>query len=160
MTLWNILSRMTRWILALCLFLPDARGASAVRKAVDFSITRDVGFGNEVVVLGSHPQLGGGNILRALKLAWNTGNVWRGSVALEAGESLTYRFVSRPYGVSSFGNSAMRTDLTGDQTATVPPHGEPPWARKTELLNSSWNEAFILYRDLTHAGAWTEVPMV
>lgn len=143
----------------LCLFLPHVWGASAVRKTVDFAITRDVGYGNEVVVLGIHPQLGGGNILRALKLAWNSGNVWRGSVALEAGESLTYRFISRPYSVSSFGNSTARTDLTADQTASVPSHVEPPWGKKTVLLNSTWNDAYILYRDLTHGGAWTEVPM-
>lgn len=145
---------------ALLFFLvPSLFAASAVRKVVDFSITRDVGLGNEVCVLGSHPQLGGGNVLKAQKLAWTSGNVWKGSIALEAGETLTYRFISRPYGVSSWGNATLKSDLSGDLSVQVPAHPDPPWIRKTVFLHSTWNEAIILYRDLTHGGAWTEAPM-
>jgi predicted alpha/beta superfamily hydrolase len=133
--------------------------ASAVRRTVEFSHTQDVGFGNEVCVLGSHPALGGGQVLRAHKLVWTPGNVWRGSVAVEAGETLTYRFISRSFASSTWGNSANATDLTGDLTQTTPSHPAPPWGGKTVLLHSTWNEAFILYRDLTHGGSWTEAPM-
>ncbi|MFZ4597439.1 MAG: alpha/beta hydrolase-fold protein [Terrimicrobiaceae bacterium] len=149
---------MKIWI-SLLLALPTLQAASAVKKAVDFSHTQDVGFGNEVCVLGSHPLLGGGNPLRAVKLAWTPGNVWTGRIALEAGDSLTYRYISRPFSVSTWGNSTLKTDLTGDQSVTAPNHPEPPWVRKTLLLHSTWNEAFILFRDLTHNGEWTEVPM-
>lgn len=152
--------RMSRWLSIFAfLCVSPVWGASAVRKAVPFEITRDVGLGNEVCVLGSHPQLGGGNVLKALKLAWTPGNVWKGTIALEAGETLTYRFISRSFAVGSWGNPALRTDLTGDQTVVVPSHPAPPWGRKTVFLHSTWSEAIILYRDLTHNGAWTEAPM-
>lgn len=150
---------MQKCLLAMLIVLSDADAASAVRKTVEFSIVRDVGIGNEVCVLGSHPQLGGGNPVRALKLAWNPGNVWRGSIALEAGENLSYRYISRPFGVSTWGNATLRTDLTGDLSVQVPAHPMPPWGGKSVFLQTTWNEAFILYRDRTHEGSWTEVPM-
>ena len=60
--------------LFLALLVSPSYGASAVRKVVEFSITRDVGLGNEVCVSGSHPLLGGGDASRAVKLAWTPGN--------------------------------------------------------------------------------------
>jgi len=41
--------------LFLALLVSPSYGASAVRKVVEFSITRDVGLGYEVCVSGSHP---------------------------------------------------------------------------------------------------------
>ncbi|MDX6765449.1 MAG: alpha/beta hydrolase-fold protein [Candidatus Methylacidiphilales bacterium] len=134
-------------------------GASAVRKTVEFTHTQDVGFGNEVCVIGPHPDLGGGNVLKAPKLAWNPGNVWRGSVAVEAGETLAYKFISRPYSTANWGNSGLSTDLTGNLSVHVPPHPAPPWGMKSVFLLSSWSEAIILYRDTTHNGSWTEAVM-
>jgi predicted alpha/beta superfamily hydrolase len=133
--------------------------ASAVRRTVEFSHTQDVGLGNEVCVLGAHPALGGGQVLRAHKLVWTPGNVWRGAVGVEAGETLTYRFISRPFSATSWGNTANSTDLTGDLTQSTPAHPAPPWGGKTVWLHSHWNEAFILYRDRTHGGSWTETAM-
>ena len=150
---------MNNLIAILLLSVPSLHAASAVRKIVEFSITQDVGLGNEVCVLGTHPLLGGGNVLRALKLVWTPGNIWKGSVALEAGDTLTYRYISRSFGVASWGNAALKTDLTGDLTVQVPTHPEPPWLRKTVFLHSTWNDAIILYRDLPHGGAWTEATM-
>ncbi len=137
----------------------QAASASTVRKAVDFSVTQDVGFGNEVCVTGTHPALGGGNVLRAPKLAWNPGNVWRASIALPAGETVTFRYVSRSYAVSAWGNAALRTNLGEEQTVTVPPHPPAPWGGKVVFLQAPWTEAYLLYRDVTHNGAWIEVAM-
>ncbi|MDX2081344.1 MAG: alpha/beta hydrolase-fold protein [Terrimicrobiaceae bacterium] len=132
---------------------------AAVTRPVEFTLTRDVGFGNEVCVVGSHPALGAGNPLRAPKLVWSPGNVWRGQVALPAGETITHRFIMRPYSTSSWGNPALRTDLTGDLTVSAPAHTPAPWTGKTIFLHSSWNDAVIRYRDITRNGAWLEAPM-
>ena len=145
--------------LFLALLVSPSYGASAVRKVVEFSITRDVGLGNEVCVSGSHPLLGGGDAARAVKLAWTPGNVWRGSIALEAGESLTYRILSRPFGVSTWGNAALKTDLSGDLSLQVPSHENPPWRQKSVFLQSAWSEAYILHRDMKRNGTWSEEPM-
>ena len=76
-------------------FLPTTLLAGGIPKPVIFTFTNDVGFGNEVCVLGPHPALGGNDPLKAIKLTWSTGNVWRGQVALPDGETLAYKFIHR-----------------------------------------------------------------
>lgn len=133
--------------------------AGAVTRPVEFTLTRDVGIGNEICVLGEHPALGGGNPLRAPKLVWTAGNVWRGQVALPAGESFTFRFVMRNYSASTWGNAGQRSDLTGGLTVSAPAHDPAPWTGKTVFLHSSWTEAVIRYRDMTRGGNWLEASM-
>ena len=132
---------------------------SAVLKDVEFSITADVGFGNEVCVLGDHPLLGGGNPLRAPKLAWTPGNVWRGRIALEAATSFTCRYISRSYAVANWPSTSNQTPLGSPFPMTSPDHPLPPWTAKTVLYRTSWPEPRLLYRDMTHNGAWTDAAM-
>ncbi len=131
----------------------------AVLKDVDFAHTADVGYGNEVCVLGSHPLLGGNDPLKAIKLVWSDGNVWRGKIALPAGESLNYKFISRPFDGASWTNASAYTNLTGGLTVTAPSHVNAPWSGKTVFLHSAWNQASIVFRDLTANGAWTQLAM-
>jgi predicted alpha/beta superfamily hydrolase len=143
----------------LALFPLLAAAESAVRKDVAFSITADVGFGNEVCVLGDHPLLGGGDPLRAPKLAWTPGNVWRGAVALEAATSFTCRYISRSYAVGNWPSTSNQTPLGSPFTMTSPDHPPPPWTTKTVLYRTSWPEPRLLYRDMTRNGAWTDAAM-
>lgn len=146
--------------LMLCLAIPVLASAeSAVKKEVAFSYTGDVGYGNEVCVLGDHPQLGGGNAVRAPKLAWTPGNVWQGKVSLEAGTTFSYQFVSRDFAVGSWGDSANSTPLGTAQSTTTPGHVAPPWGSKCVVYRSDFAQVFLLYRDLTHGGSWTQVQM-
>ena len=149
---------MVALLAALCHGAP-AKSESAVRKDVEFSVTADVGFGNEVCVLGAHPALGGGNALRAPKLAWTPGNLWRGTVALEAGTAFSYRFISRNFSTGPWGNAANLTNIGDPQNVTTPAHMLPPWGSKMILYRTTWAAPRILYRDLTHNGAWSEVTM-
>lgn len=99
---------MHLWVSRLVLWAPALLSAeSAVRKDVPFSITQDVGFGNEVCVLGSHPQRGGGDPLKAPKLVWTAGNVWQGTVALEAGTTFSFSYIRRAYGVGAPGAAEL-----------------------------------------------------
>ncbi len=131
----------------------------AVLKDVDFSHTADVGYGNEVCVLGSHPLLGGNDPLKAVKLVWSTGNVWRGKIALPAGESLAYKFISRPFDAASWTNASTYTNLSGVLNATTPSHVDAPWSGKTVFLHSTWSQAYIQFRDLTAGSGWTQSAM-
>src|SRR5437764_425095 len=71
--------------------------ATPVRVPVQFSITQDVGSGNEVFVSGTHPDLSSGGIQQwGVKLNWSSGNVWSGSIAIEAGAQISYSYVSHP----------------------------------------------------------------
>lgn len=145
---------------ALCLLaFTVLLNAGAVLKDVDFSYTGDVGYGNEVCVLGAHPLLGGGDPLKAVKLVWSAGNVWRGKIALPAGESPSYRFIARPFAAASWTNASSYTNLGGALNAKVPAHPEAPWKGKTVFLTSTWSRADMLYRNLTSGSTWTQTPM-
>ena len=133
--------------------------ASAVLKDVEFSHTADVGMGNEVCVLGSHPLLGGNDPLKAVKLVWSTGNVWRGNIALPAGESLDYRVVKRPFSAAGWSTTNSDVILGATSNVQVPPHVAAPWTGKTVFLNSPWSQARIFYSDLSNGGQWIEKPM-
>src|SRR5437868_433411 len=84
------------WIAALLsAAIPTAYAGNPARVPVQFSITYDVGAGNEVFVSGTHRDLTSGGIQPwGVKLHWSTGNIWSGSIALEAGAEVSYNFVS------------------------------------------------------------------
>ena len=123
---------------------------------MDFSVTADVGFGNEVCVSGVHPLLGGGNPLRAPKLTWTPGNLWRGKIALEAGTTFTYQFISRDFATGVWPNATNSIPIGSSLTTTSPPHVVPPWGGKCIVYRSTFSQPRILYRDVTHGGSWTE----
>ena len=93
--------RIRFWITPVLVFLALPLWAGGIPKPVLFTHTNDVGYGNEVCVLGPHPALGGNDPLKAIKLTWSTGNVWRGQVALPDGETLTYKFIRRSFATSN-----------------------------------------------------------
>ncbi len=141
------------------LCLGVAAQASPVLRDVDFGLTNDVGFGNEVCVLGAHPLLGGNDPLKAVKLAWNPGNAWRGTIALPASANLGFKFIRRPFASTNWSGGAT-TDLLTNLTAPVPPHVPAPWNGKTIFLHSPWNQANVYFRDLTAGQTnWTTLPM-
>lgn len=107
-----------------------AAAESAVRRTLDFSVTADVGFGKEVCVSGAHPLLGGGNPLGAPKLTWTPGNLWRGKIALEAGTTFTYQFISRDFATGVWPNATNSILIGSSLTATSPAHVAPPWSGK------------------------------
>lgn len=148
----------TIYALKLLLVLP-LFAQSPAKKPVVFSHTQDVGLGNEVCVLGDHPDLGGGVVQKAIKLAWSPGNVWNGTVAIEAGATVNYRFISRSNDRSQWCDDANFTDLTSLTAKTVPSHEPGPYSGKTILYLSTWPQAEILYRDLKSGGPWTQLPM-
>jgi hypothetical protein len=53
---------------------------------LDVAVRCQTQFGENVVLVGSAPSLGGWDVSKALTLAWTDGHVWRGSVALEPGK--------------------------------------------------------------------------
>lgn len=135
--------------------------ASPVLKDVEFVITNDVGFGNEVCVTGPHSLLGGNDPLKAPKLVWNPGNIWRGTIALPAGEAISYRFIRRSYSTADWGNAANAVTIGVAQSANVPPHAPAPWTNKSILLHSPWTNANIHWRNLTSGPTnWTTTAMI
>jgi predicted alpha/beta superfamily hydrolase len=154
---------MTRIFTTIALALCCAAGgalASPVLKPVEFILTDDVGFGNEVCVTGTHPLLGGGDPLQAPKLAWNPGNVWHGTIALPAGETINYRYIRRDFSTANWGSATNVATIGGERTLTVPGHAPAPWTRKTVFLHSTWEAANIYWRDVGAGSTqWTTTAM-
>mgnify|MGYP003585153407 CR=1 FL=1 len=123
--------------------------ASPARELLDFTITTNVGFGNEVVVTGNHPDLGNWDASRGAKLFWNTGNVWSGRVAVKSGAAVDYKFVAAPNSATGFCNpvnwSYMPPGDGNHLTTNAPAQPAAPYNGKTIYYHSSWTNAFILY---------------
>src|ERR1043165_2838915 len=129
---------------------------SPEKQAVAFAITNDVGFGNEVCVVGNHPDLGDNNPVLAPKLHWSTGNIWRGHIAIQAGTALQYRFVRRSGSSSAWCLATNTIDLSTTQSLNLAAQPPAPYTGKTIFYHSSWTNAFILYQSGTN---WINAPM-
>jgi len=146
---------------AICLAASSqiANAGHPVKVPVEFSITQDVGSGNEVFVSGSHRDLSSGGIQPwGVKLHWTDGNVWTGSIALEAGAQVTYSFVSHPISNASF-CSGSATTIDSSHSLTVSNAPGPPYKGKLVRYLSSWTAANLLFRDNTLGTDWTSVSM-
>ncbi|MGI8432066.1 MAG: alpha/beta hydrolase-fold protein [Chthoniobacterales bacterium] len=142
-----------------CLLTPAAFAGNPARVPVPFSITQDVGAGNEVFVSGAHRDFSSGGIQQfGVKLHWSAGNIWSGSVALEAGAAVTYTYNKHAISTSSYCDSSS-TALGSSLVLTVPSAPAPPYAGKFVRYYSSWSSANIVYRDNTQNGSFTQVPM-
>jgi len=154
------MAKFAPWIAAGLLLLARTNSWSgAVTKDVEFRLTQDVGYGNEVCVLGSHPALGGNDSLKAIKLAWSAGNVWKGKIALPSEETLNYQYVRRSFSGANWTNPSQIVVLASNQSVQVPTHISPPWRGKTVFLLSPWSQANLYYRDVTRGGSWTTASM-
>jgi len=72
-------------IFSLCAGADVSDAGNPARVPVQFSITQDVGAGNEVFVSGNHGDLTSGGIQPwGVKLHWTNGNAWSASIAIEA----------------------------------------------------------------------------
>lgn len=126
---------------------------------VPFSVAWDSGYGNEVFVVGNHPDLGEWNPVAAQKLRWTAGNVWTAKVAISAGAEIEYKYVVR----TNAGEAYCRADnvvwAPGDNVVSIVPVREgDPHAGKTVYYRSSWTNARLLYRSGSRPD-WADVPM-
>lgn len=126
---------------------------------VQFSITQDVGAGNEVFVSGAHRDLTSGGIEPwGVKLHWTNGNVWSGSIAIEAGAQITYSYVSHPISTTTY-CSGSPTSLSPPASLTVPSAPAPPYTGKLIRYVSLWSSANLYFRDNTQGTDWSAVAM-
>lgn len=147
------------WALLAVLLAPLSARAHPVHVPVQFSITNNVGYGNDVFVSGSAQDLtGGGILLYGVKLVWNTGNVWTGSIGLPAGSQVTYTYLSHASDNVGY-LTGSGTAISTAQTVTVPSAPGPPYLGKTIILTSTFASAYLLYQDISTNGSWTTLPM-
>lgn len=123
-----------------------ASARSPERDMVSFSVTTNVGAGNNVYVVGNHPDLGNWNPLQAIKLRWTDGNVWTGRVAVQKGTSLEYKFIVRDGSASPYCSGANVTWESGaNRTLNLPAATSAPFTGKTLYYYSSWASVSVIY---------------
>jgi predicted alpha/beta superfamily hydrolase len=123
-----------------------------------FTLVQDVGFGNSVFVRGNVAELGGGSNVLSRKLAYNAGNVWSAVVALPPNVPVTYRFVNRLDSAAQVGLPTNGTDLTADQTITVPtPAGVVFEPERVLFYHSGWTAPVVEWE--LPGGSFAQVAM-
>jgi len=157
---WRRTSRLILVWFVSCLATASIADAGHPAKVpVQFSLTQDVGSGNEVLVTGLHRDLTSGGIQQfGVKLRWTDGNVWSGSIAIEAGAQITYSYVSHPISASGYCGGSS-TQIGATHSLTVPSAPGPPYSTKLIRYVSTWSSANLLFRDNTLSGDWTVMPM-
>ena len=109
------------------------------------SITWDVGPGNNVYLVGSHPDVGSWSPVNAHKLRWTTGNNWTGQVAVQAGTALEFKFISRNGASNQYCNGANVVWEGGaNRTTNLPAAAGAPFTGKTIFYYSSWTSATLV----------------
>ena len=113
---------------------------------VDFAYTTNTGYGNELYVVGNHPDVGNWNPVLARKLTWNSGNVWTGRVAIEAGHALAYKFLTRTNWWSEHCDGANADWMGGaNLSSNLPAMPDGPYSGKAVYLYAPWTNAAIWY---------------
>ena len=131
-------------ILALGAALPSARAKSPYRVPVHFAYTNDAGNGYSWFVVGSHPDVGEWDPLRALPLAWHEGNVWSADVGIQAGTELQYKFVKRPTNAYDYPDGNKTEWMPGDNLSVSVP-AEPDAPGKRVVFLCDWPEPVELW---------------
>jgi enterochelin esterase-like enzyme len=149
-----------------------ASAESPWREPVRFSITNDAGVGYSWFVVGSHPDLGEWNSLRAVPLAWHEGNVWSADVGIKAGtelpstETTGYKFVKRPTNAADYPDDTNTEWESGDNhSLSVTADADSPHPGKRVVLLWDCPEPVELWYSLLSkpeydaAIGWTNVTM-
>jgi predicted alpha/beta superfamily hydrolase len=124
-----------------------AMASSPYREPVPFSHTWDVGYGYALFVTGNHADLGNWSPESAVKLFWTAGNTWTGSVAIQAGHALEYKFIRRSMASGDYCNGANVEWMPGaNLTRSIPAQPPAPYAGKTVYYYSGWTNASLVYR--------------
>jgi len=127
------------------LFSGSVAARSPDRDILSFSIQTNVGFGNNIHVVGSHPDVGSWNPVESLKLRWTPGNVWTGQVAVQKGTALSYKFISRNGAANLYHtNTNVAWEPGADRLTNTTSAAPAPYPGKTIYYYSGWTSAAIL----------------
>lgn len=103
---------------------PTFAGDDAGRTVVTFEMTYPTGSGEALFLLGDLPELGGGNVIDAPKMAavgsGPGGTTWRMNAALPNGKSYTYQYVLRQSALFRWSDPNNATYLGNPIAANTP----------------------------------------
>ncbi|MDA0989520.1 MAG: alpha/beta hydrolase-fold protein [Verrucomicrobia bacterium] len=120
------------------------------RLATEFQTIWDVGITRSVYVVGGHVDLGEYVPHRGIKLVWNPGNIWTGTVAVQSGTLFGFDYVALSNAAGDYcsaANAESQSAFGFGWTTALP---DAPYVGKTLYYYSSWTNAAIIYRDGTN----------
>lgn len=106
------------------------------RQSVLFQTTQTTTTGQSIFVLGDLPELGAGDMTKAVKLDPSGYPNWRVTISLPAERTYTYRFVRRIDGPGQTSLASNGTFLTAPQTAST---SSAPRTPATKTLMLTWD---------------------
>jgi predicted alpha/beta superfamily hydrolase len=117
------------------------------KTSVSFSCTTNTGYGRELYVVGSHPDVGNWTPTEARKLYWTSGNVWTGHIAIEAGTALEYKYIIRTNTADAFTNAGNVIWMPGNNLSVNMPGQSPgPYDAKSFYYYSGWSNVSLVYQ--------------
>ncbi|MDD4737360.1 MAG: alpha/beta hydrolase-fold protein [Kiritimatiellae bacterium] len=127
---------------------PPPTAAPNGKTVLSFSCQTNTGFGNDLYVVGNHPDLGSWNPVDAKKLYWTENNIWRGTIAVTAPADIDYKFIIRTNEGSVICDGANNVVwFPGPNRQTnAPGITGAPYSGKTIYYYSDWTNAAILYQ--------------
>jgi predicted alpha/beta superfamily hydrolase len=129
--------------------------AQSDRVDVVFSTNQTTQFGQSIYVLGDLPELGAGDIRRAVKLEPSAYPLWRAVISLPVNTTYTFQFYRRADDAASVGLITNGTALGTLTTASTPTVSlQPP--RKAIAFMSSWASPSVQWR-VGSTGTFTRV---
>lgn len=115
------------------------------RVPVDFLSVSNVGLGRSVFVVGGAAELGTWSPVDAVKLRYAAGDVWTGRIALAAGETVEFKYVTRLDNNVDYCSGANVAWPAGANLATSTPSiGAAPYAGKTIYYYSGWTQVLLI----------------
>ena len=145
---------LVRALIAIAGFAAVALAQS--RETVVFSTNQTTVVGESIYVLGDLPELGAGDLTRALKLEPSQYPTWRLPVSLPTGRTYTYRYVKRTDSAATARVPTNGTTVAGPFNASTTPTNP---ATKAILYHSGWTAPQIWFRTDT-AAAFSPVTMI
>ena len=147
-------------LLASAAVLAVATLASAQqRQDVLFQINyNQTSVGQSVFVLGDLPELGSGDIRKAIKLEPTQWPLWKATISLPANTSYTYRFYRRDDAPGRLGDSTNQLAISAPVSASTNPASVAP-ASKAVLYHSGFSPPILFWRLVGSTGAFSRIDM-
>ncbi|GAB4518778.1 MAG: hypothetical protein Tsb0013_22850 [Phycisphaerales bacterium] len=127
------------------------------RETVVFEVTQATTFGQSVFVLGDIPELGAGDLTRAVKLEPSTYPTWRIAVSIPEGVAYTYRYYVRADGPGQTSSPTNGTPVSAVLSGSVPASGDP--VGRTVVVRTGLDGAHTLWWRGFDDASYTGTPM-
>jgi predicted alpha/beta superfamily hydrolase len=129
------------------------------RQDVEFQINQTTSLGQSVYVLGDLPELGGGDVTRALKLEPSQYPIWTVTVSLPAGREYSYQYYLRADAPASQRLVSNGTPIGQMLAGSTSPHPHTPAHQATVYLSTRAHPV-LHWRIAGESGGFTGTPML